>query len=95
MSSSIVMISFSPATDSGHPIIDRAPGVDNLWLMAGDSGSSFKTAPAIGVCLAEWMTEGAPRLMDLHPFRATRFAEGNLWLDPHAYGDDRQLTVSR
>lgn len=79
----------------GHPIIDRAPGYDGLWLMAGDSGTSFKTSPAIGVCLAEWMTDGAPALMDLKPFRATRFAEGQPWYDEYSYGDDRQLTVSR
>ncbi len=79
----------------GHPVIDRAPGIDGMWLMTGDSGSSFKTAPAIGICLAEWMTDGAPKLMDLTPFRATRFAEGQPWLDEFAYGDDRQLTVSR
>lgn len=79
----------------GHPVIDRAPGIDGMWLMTGDSGSSFKTAPATGVCLAEWMTEGAPKLMDLTPFRATRFAEGRPWIDEFAYGDDRHLTVSR
>lgn len=79
----------------GHPVIDRAPGIDGMWLMTGDSGSSFKTAPATGICLAEWMTDGAPQLMDLTPFRATRFAEGRPWLDEFAYGDDRQLTVSR
>jgi len=78
-----------------HPIIDRAPGIDGMWLMTGDSGSSFKTSPAIGICLAEWMTDGAPQLMDLTPFRATRFAEGNLWPDENSYGDDRQVTVSR
>lgn len=78
-----------------HPIIDRAPGIDGMWLMTGDSGSSFKTSPAIGICLAEWMTDGAPQLMDLTPFRATRFAEGKLWLDENSYGDDRQVTVSR
>ena len=78
-----------------HPIIDRAPGIDGMWLMTGDSGSSFKTSSAIGICLAEWMTDGAPQLMDLTPFRATRFADGNLWLDENSYGDDRQVTVSR
>jgi sarcosine oxidase subunit beta len=79
----------------GHPIIDRAPEIEGLWLMTGDSGTSFKTAPAIGICLAEWMTEGCPRLMDLTPFRASRFAGGEPWLDATAYGDDRVLTVSR
>lgn len=79
----------------GHPIIDRIPSVDGLYCVAGDSGTSFKTAPAIGVCLAEWIVDGAPSLVDLSPFRSTRFAEGRPWLDEHAYGDDRRLTVSR
>lgn len=79
----------------GHPIIDRIPSIDGLYCVAGDSGTSFKTAPAIGVCLAEWIVDGAARLVDLSPFRSTRFAEGRPWLDELAYGDDRQLTISR
>lgn len=79
----------------GHPIIDQIPALPGLWVMTGDSGTSFKTAPAIGVCLAEWIADGAPRLVDLTPFRASRFAEGALWLDARSYGDDRRLTVSR
>jgi sarcosine oxidase, subunit beta len=78
-----------------HPIIDQVPSVPGLWVMTGDSGTSFKTAPAIGVCLAEWITEGAPHVVDLSPFRASRFAEGQPWLDARSYGDDRTLTVSR
>jgi sarcosine oxidase subunit beta len=78
-----------------HPIIDRIPSISGLWVMTGDSGTSFKTAPAVGVCLAEWVTEGAPRLIDLTPFRASRFAEGRPWLDERSYGDDGALTVSR
>jgi sarcosine oxidase subunit beta len=79
----------------GHPIIDQIPTVPGLWVMAGDSGTSFKTAPAIGVCLAEWITNGKPDLVDLTPFRSSRFAEGAPWLDERSYGDDRRLTVSR
>ena len=79
----------------GHPIIDQIPSVPGLWLMAGDSGTSFKTAPAIGICLAEWVLEGAPKQVDLSPFRSTRLADGDLWLDEHAYGDDRVLSISR
>jgi sarcosine oxidase subunit beta len=79
----------------GHPIIDQVPSLPGLWVMTGDTGTSFKTAPAIGICLAEWITDGAPGLVDLTPFRASRFAEGAPWLDAHSYGDDRQLTVSR
>jgi sarcosine oxidase subunit beta len=54
--------------------------------MAGDSGTSFKTGPAIGKCLAEWITQGQARTVDLTPFRATRFADGKLWEDEFSYG---------
>jgi sarcosine oxidase subunit beta len=77
----------------GRPIIDRL-GPGGLWGMLGDSGTSFKTSPAIGRCLAEWITGGAPRTVDLHPFRASRFAEGRPWEDEDHYGRQR-LTISR
>jgi sarcosine oxidase subunit beta len=79
----------------GHPIIDQIPAVPGLWVMTGDSGTSFKTSPAIGICLAEWITTGAPRLVDLTPFRSSRFSEAKPWLDERSYGDDQRLTVSR
>ena len=78
----------------GRPIIDQIPSVPGLWVMLGDSGTSFKTSPAIGRCLAEWVVQGKPALMDLTPFRSTRFAEGKPWVDPDNYGRER-LTVSR
>ncbi|HXH83669.1 MAG TPA: FAD-binding oxidoreductase [Candidatus Tectomicrobia bacterium] len=84
------MIMMSP---DGRPIIDRL-GPEGLWGMLGDSGTSFKTSPAIGRCLAEWIVEGAPRTVDLRPFRASRFAEGKPWIDEDNYGRER-LTVSR
>ncbi len=79
----------------GHPILDRIPSIDGVFCIAGDSGTSFKTAPAIGICMAEWITEGKPKLLDLAPFRSTRFADEQPWIDEMAYGDDRRLTVSR
>lgn len=78
----------------GRAIIDQIPSVPGLWVMLGDSGTSFKTSPAIGRCLAEWVTQGKPALMDLTPFRSTRFAEGKPWVDADNYGRER-LTVSR
>lgn len=86
------MIMVSP---DSHPIIDQIPGVPGLFVMTGDSGTSFKTAPATGICLAEWILDGAPRLVDLTPFRSTRFAEGRPWEDEHSYKEDSQLTISR
>ena len=84
------MIMMSP---DGRPIIDRL-GPDGLWGMLGDSGTSFKTSPAIGRCLAEWIVTGAPSTADLRPFRASRFAEGQPWQDADNYGRER-LTISR
>jgi len=85
------MIMMSP---DGRPIIDRIPSIDGLYVMLGDSGTSFKTSPAIGRCLAEWIVEGRSRTADLTPFRSTRFADGKPWIDEFDYGRER-LTVSR
>jgi sarcosine oxidase subunit beta len=85
------MIMMSP---DGRPVIERVPSIEGLWVMAGDSGTSFKTSPAIGRCLAEWVTGGAPVTADLSPFSSRRFAEGRPWQDADHYGRER-LTVSR
>jgi sarcosine oxidase, subunit beta len=85
------MIMMSP---DGRPIIDHIPSIEGLYVMLGDSGTSFKTSPAIGKCLAEWILEGTPRTCDLAPFRSTRFAEGRPWIDEDHYGRER-LTISR
>jgi sarcosine oxidase subunit beta len=77
-----------------RPLIGRLPQYDGLYCMAGDSGTSFKTAPAIGKCLAELVTVGKAETMDLYPFRPTRVAEGKLWQDRHDYGLDR-ATIGR
>lgn len=79
----------------GRPIIDQPPAVPGLFVMLGDSGTSFKTSPAIGRCLAEWIVHGKPRTADLSAFRASRFAEGRPFRDEHHYGSTRPLTISR
>jgi len=81
-------------SDDGRPIIDQFPSVPGLYGMLGDSGTSFKTSPAIGRCLAEWIAHGKPKLVDMTPFRSTRFAEGKPWMDDDHYGRER-LTISR
>jgi sarcosine oxidase, subunit beta len=79
-----------------HPIIDKIPSVDGLFVMARDAGTSFKTSPAIGVCLAEWIVDGSPKLVDLTPFRSTRFAEGQPWIDEFAYdAEAEERTIAR
>jgi glycine/D-amino acid oxidase-like deaminating enzyme len=79
----------------GHPIIDKLDQFDGLFVMTGDSGASFKTAPAIGLVLAEWIAGGEPRLMDMTPFRASRFAEGKPWVDEFQYGETPEESIVR
>jgi sarcosine oxidase subunit beta len=78
------VITMSP---DGHAIIDQLAPYQGLFGILGDSGTNFKTAPAIGKCVAEWITEGASRSVDLRPFRASRFAEGQRFAGEHEYGD--------
>ena len=85
------MIMMSP---DGRPIIDQIPSVPGLFVMLGDSGTSFKTSPAIGRCVAEWIVKGKPETADLSRFRSTRFAEGQPWIDATDYGIERP-TISR
>jgi sarcosine oxidase, subunit beta len=74
-------------TPDGKQIIDRHPEIKGLWICTGDNGSGFKTAPALGAALAEWMTDGEPRTVPLRPFRATRFDEDDLLIGENEYGD--------
>ncbi len=85
------LLMFSP---DSRPIIDKLLQYEGLYCMTGDSGTSFKTSPAIGKCLAEWVTTGRATTVDLTPFRSTRFAEGKSWTDEYEYGSDRK-TISR
>ncbi len=77
-----------------RPLIGPLRQYDGLYCMAGDSGTSFKTAPAIGKGLAELIVAGRAKTVDLHPFRPTRFAEGEPWCDQSDYGLDR-ATIGR
>lgn len=79
-----------------HPIIGRMDGYDGLFVMSGDSGACFKTAPATGMALSELMVDGEAKVIDLRPFRPSRFAEGQPWVDPRPYGaHGHELSISR
>lgn len=74
-------------TEDGKAILDRHPEIDGLFVFSGDNGSAFKTAPAVGRVLAEWIVDGRPSLIDPSPFRISRFAEGQPLYGEHEYGD--------
>jgi sarcosine oxidase subunit beta len=56
-------------------ILDRAPGIEGLYLAAGFSGTGFKISPAVGACMAELITQGRATSVDISPFRFSRFHE--------------------
>jgi sarcosine oxidase subunit beta len=62
-------------------------GPDGLWLDCGHSGTGFKTSPAVGLSLAEWILDGEPRTVDIRPYAFGRFAAGRLLRGEHAYGN--------
>jgi sarcosine oxidase subunit beta len=77
----------------GRPLFGPIPEYSGLFAFLGDSGTSFKTAPAIGRALAEWIVSGRSS-RDLTPFRVARLAEGRPWIDPTDYARPGR-TVSR
>lgn len=48
-----------------RPVVGPAPGIPGLHLMTGDSGGAFKTAPALGLGLAQTILSGAATSVDL------------------------------
>ena len=60
-----------------------AMGPDGFYLDCGHSGTGFKTAPAVGLGMAELILDGASKTVDLSPFAPTRYAEGRLLVGEH------------
>ncbi len=60
-----------------HPVIDRVPGAEGLFVNCGYSGDGFKYAPIVGQLLVEWALDGRPSL-DLSELRLNRFEQGAL-----------------
>jgi glycine/D-amino acid oxidase-like deaminating enzyme len=68
-----------------HAILGRVDGIDGLYLATAFSGSGFKIAPAVGVCMAELILDGRAKTVDIEPFSLRRFAEGRSPEGPHPY----------
>lgn len=63
-----------------------AAGPDGFFLACGFSGTGFKTAPAVGACLAEIILEGRTTTMDIAAYSLDRFVEGRPLVGEHPYG---------
>lgn len=75
-------------SEDAHIILGEEKRVPGLYLAIGHSGTNFKTAPAIGACLAETMTAGKATTVDITAFRPTRFEEGQPIIGKHEYGEE-------
>ncbi len=47
-------------TSTGDFVIDRYPGLDNVWIAGGGSGHGFKHGPAVGEYVLALITRGGP-----------------------------------
>lgn len=70
-------------TPDWHPLVGPAPGIDGLTICCGWSGHGFKSAPAVGRCIAAMLAGDEPEV-DLAPLALDRFARGAEL--PCAYG---------
>jgi glycine/D-amino acid oxidase-like deaminating enzyme len=74
------------STADQRPILGAA-GPDGFILACGFSGTGFKTAPAVGLCLAELILDGRATTVDISGYGLDRFTTGRLLRGPHPYGD--------
>lgn len=61
-----------PMTPDSLPILDRAPGFDNVWIAAGHNMLGLSLAPATGRVMAQFML-GQPAGLDVNPYQVDRF----------------------
>jgi sarcosine oxidase subunit beta len=61
-------------------------GPEGFFLQCGFSGSGFKTAPAVGLCLAELILDGRATTVDISGYTLDRFAAGRSLVGDHPYG---------
>lgn len=62
-------------TPDQHPMLGAA-GPEGFYLNCGHSGTGFKTAPAVGLCLAELILDGRSSTIDISSLSPQRFSEG-------------------
>jgi sarcosine oxidase, subunit beta len=69
---------FYEITPDDNPVLGYIGEPAGLAVAAGFSGHGFMQGPAIGVCMAELLLDGAARTVDISAFRPSRFVEGAL-----------------
>jgi sarcosine oxidase subunit beta len=71
-------------TPDQHPMLGAA-GPEGFYLDCGFSGTGFKTAPAVGLCMSELILDGKSKTVDLSIYSPHRFKEGKRITGDHAY----------
>ena len=64
-------------TPDWNMILDKNPDVEGLYLAVGGSGHSFKISPAIGLCMAELIADGAASTVDITPLQGGTLHRAN------------------
>ena len=59
--------------------------IKGLYMNAGHSGTGFKIAPALGLCISELICDGASKTVDLAPLHWSRFQQGKTYFGDHPY----------
>lgn len=71
-------------TPDQHPMLGPA-GPEGFYLDCGFSGTGFKTAPAVGLCMSELILDGKATSVDISIYAPGRFAEGRQVVGEHPY----------
>jgi glycine/D-amino acid oxidase-like deaminating enzyme len=69
---------FRPVTRDGLPLIGRVPGLANAYVATGHSVWGILNAPATGEAMAELITDGAAKTVDLDAFDPARLPPARL-----------------
>ncbi|MDI3340612.1 MAG: FAD-binding oxidoreductase [Sphaerobacter sp.] len=69
---------FYEVTPDDNPLLGPIDGVEGLLVAAGFSGHGFMQGPAVGMCIAELITEGRATTVDISAFTPSRFRDGRL-----------------
>jgi sarcosine oxidase subunit beta len=72
-------------TPDQHPLLGPA-GPEGFYLDCGFSGTGFKTAPAVGLCMSELILDGRAQSVDLSIYAPGRFADNRPIRGEHTYG---------
>jgi len=72
-------------TPDQHPMLGAA-GPQGFYLDCGFSGTGFKTAPAVGLCLSELILDGKASAVDISIYAPQRFADNKPITGKNGYG---------